>query len=116
MSEETVTLRQQVRIANRVWQWTLLKLESLYPSLPGEDESETEINKTNPQSVQQQILQRLEQMEVDSRARDAVMVEIQRNVLEVIPNIKETRKAGGNLQNKELEALRKILNKNLKKR
>lgn len=55
-------------------------------------------------------------MEVDSRARDAVMVEIQRNVLEVIPNIKETRKAGGNLQNKELEALRKILNKNLKKR
>ena len=79
-------VRETVRgdiVSEEVTTATLDMVESLYPSLPSEDKSETELNMTNPQSIDvKQILQRLEQMEVGNRTRDGVVLTVQKDIQE----------------------------------
>ena len=79
-------VRETVRgdiVSEEVTTATLDMVESLYPSLPSEDESETELKMTNPQSIDiKQILQRLEQMEVGNQTRDGVVLTVQKDIQE----------------------------------
>ena len=79
-------VRETVRgdiVSEEVTTATLDMVESLYPSLPSEDESETELNMTNPQSIDvKQILRRLEKMEVGNQTRDGVVLTVQKDIQE----------------------------------